>query len=124
MGNAIITERPWQHLYVDLLGPYPGPKIGHCHILIVMDQFSKFVLLKPLRQAKTRPINDFLEKEVFHLFEVPESIMSDNGAQFISNEMKALFEQYGIRHVFTAIHSPQANASTVPFSRTLFVYQI
>lgn len=51
MGDQIITERPWQHLYIDLLGPYPRSKAGNCHILIVVDQFSKFVLLKPLRKA-------------------------------------------------------------------------
>lgn len=98
MGDAIITERPWQHIYTDLLGPYPRSKSGNSHILIV-DQFSKYVLLKPLRKAITKPINSFLEKEVFHIFGVPESLMSDNGAQFISKEMKEMLDQYGVRRM-------------------------
>lgn len=38
-------------------------------------------------------------------------MLSDNGVQFKSKEMKALVGQYGVRHMFTATHSPQANAS-------------
>ena len=46
---------------------------------------------------------------MFHLFGVPESILSDNGDQ--SKEFKAKLTQYGVRHVYTAFHSPQANSS-------------
>lgn len=111
MGDQIPVERPWQRLYTDLLGPYPRSKSGNTTLLIVLDQFSKFVLLKPLRKASASEIARFLEKEVFHMFGVPESIWSDNGTQFVSKEFKDLLTCYGVEHIRTATHSPQSNAS-------------
>lgn len=111
MGSQFIVSAPWQRLYIDLLGPYPRSKSGNVSLLIVLDQFSKFVLLKPLRKATSASIVTFVESEVFHMFGVPESILSDNGVQFISEKFKTFLERYGVRHITTATHSPQANAS-------------
>lgn len=111
MGKAFATERPFQHLYMDLLGPYPRSRIGNTTIFIVLDQHSKFTWLKPMKKATARNICQYLEDEIFNMFGVPESILTDNGVQFISKDVKALMTRYGIAHVLTASHSPQANAS-------------
>ncbi|EAL58824.1 indora [Wolbachia endosymbiont of Drosophila ananassae] len=44
-------------------------------------------------------------------FGVPETIVSDNGSQFRSEAFRRLTDKYEISHSFTAVHSPQANAS-------------
>lgn len=111
MGKQIGVDRPWQRLYVDLLGPYPRSKAGNTFIFIVVDQYSRFVLLKPLRKASAAEVVRFLEQEVFHVFGVPESVWSDNGVQFVSKEFKNLTDRYGVTHIRTATHSPQSNAS-------------
>lgn len=111
MGKQVSVERPWQRLYVDLLGPYPRSKAGNTTILIVVDQYSKFVLLKPLRKATAVQVVNFLEREVFHVFGTPESVWSDNGVQFVSKEFRRLTEKYGVTHIRTASHAPQSNAS-------------
>lgn len=107
MGKAFKSERPWQRLYIDLLGPYPRSKRGHTMLLIVLDQFSKFICLHPLRKATSATIIDYLEANVFHLFSTPESILSDNGVQFVSREFKSFLERYGVKHITTATHSPK-----------------
>lgn len=111
MGKPFRTQRPFQQLFIDLLGPYPRSKSGNTFIFIVLDHYSKFVLLKPLRNATSPAIISFLEKDVFNLFGVPESILSDNGKQFISKLLANLCTVYGVRQMFTAIYSPQANSS-------------
>lgn len=80
-------------------------------LLIVLDQFTKFVVLKPLRKATATEVATFLEQQVFHLFGVPESVWSDNGAQFCSKEFRKLLARYGANHITTATHSPQSNSS-------------
>lgn len=111
MGQQIVVERPWQHIYIDLLGPYPRSKAGNVSLLIVLDKFSKFVLLKPLYKASSDRINRYLETEVFHTYGVPETILSDNGVQFRAKTFNELLFRYGVSHMRTATHSPQANAS-------------
>lgn len=111
MGQQVVVECPWQRIFIDLLGPYPRSKAGNVTLIIVLDQFSKFVLLKPIRKADASTIIRFLEAEVFHMFGVPEEVLSDNGVQFLSKDFKLFLKQHGINHMTTATHSPQANAS-------------
>ncbi len=51
MGKSLESSRPFEKLFVDFLGPYPRSKRGNTVILIVLDHYSKFVLVKPLREA-------------------------------------------------------------------------
>lgn len=111
MGQQITAERPFQFIYTDLLGPYPRSKRGNTHILVVLDKFSKFVFLHPLRKATAKEIVDYLEHQIFYLFGVPETVYSDNGVQYKSKEFTALVKRFGIKHLTSATHAPQANAS-------------
>lgn len=111
MGKQVVVGSPWQRLYIDLLGPYPRSKAGNISLVIVLDQFSKFVLLKPVRKADASTIIRFLESDVFHMFGVPEEILSDNGVQFLAKDFKSFLSKNGVSHMTTATHSPQANAS-------------
>lgn len=111
MGQQTISQRPFQRLYVDLLGPYPRSKSGHIGLLIVLDHLSKFHWLQPLRKFTSTAIKDFLQKQIFHTYGVPEFIVSDNGSQFKANDINAFFTSLGITHMYTAFYSPQSNAS-------------
>lgn len=110
MGNTGETHRCFQRLYVDFLGPYPRSKSGNIGIFVVLDHFSKFPFIHPVRKFTADAIIEYLQ-EVFLTFGVPESIVSDNGTQFKANKFNKLLSHYGISHVYTAVHSPQANAS-------------
>jgi len=111
MGKSRESSRPFQHLYVDFLGPYPRSKRGNCFLLIVLDHYSKFILLKPLRTATSGHLCEFIENQIFNRFSVPEIITTDNGNQFRAKQFQALLEKYGVHHNRTPIYSPQCNAS-------------
>ena len=111
MGAQSMSDRPFQKLYVDILGPYPRSLTGHVGILIVLDHFSKFHWLKPLKKLNSIPIIKFLEEDIFHTFGVPETLVSDNGVQFKSAGFKQLLKNYNVEHIFTPVYSPQSNAS-------------
>ena len=111
MGKFVEVDRPFQRLYIDFLGPYPRSRSGNTSLFMVLDQFSRFILLKPMRRPSANNVVEFLEHEVFSLFSVPEIIFSDNGVQFTSVLFKDLLRKYGVKHTLTPKYSPQANAS-------------
>ena len=111
MGAQSRSDRPFQRLYMDFLGPYPRSKTGHIGIFVVLDHFSKFPFLYPLKKFCTSAIIYYLETFIFHAYGVPETIVSDNGSQFKSVLFAQFLEKYGIKHIFTAIYCPQANSS-------------
>lgn len=111
MGAQQITERPFQRLYIDFMGPYPRSKDGNAFIFVCLDHFSKFVHLKAIRKATSAEVIKCLERDLFHVFGVPEVVHSDNGKQFVSVLFQEFLAKYGVRHAKTAFYSPQAHAS-------------
>lgn len=111
MGNYHVVIRPWQQLYIDLLGPYPRTKNGNKYIFIVLDKYTKYILLKPLNEANSSKIMSFLKEQVFYNFSVPEWVFSDNGKQFTSKCFEDFLKGFGVKHMYTPKYSPQANAS-------------
>lgn len=111
MGQQIMVDRPFQRIFIDLIGPYPRSKKGKTVIFIIVDQLTKFVLLKALRSGTSSSIVEFLRDEVFCVYGVPEHIQSDNGVQFTSKEFGALMSEFGVTHTRSALYSPQSNAS-------------
>ena len=111
MGEETITERPFQKIYIDFLGPYPTSRSGNAYIFIVLDHLTKYVLLKSLRKATTTNIIKFLSSEVFYKFGVPEVVHSDNGSQFRSKEFKEFLDGFGVHHMKVGVYAPQSNAS-------------
>lgn len=111
MGKPMTSDRPFQKLYMDLLGPYPRSKHGNIGLLIIVDHNTKFHFLHPLKKFTTHRICDYLENHVFYTFGVSETILNDNGSQYRSGHFKAFLTRFGVSHRCTAVYSPQANAS-------------
>ena len=111
MGSQAKSFRPFQRLYLDFIGPYPRSKSGNVAIFLVLDHYTKYPLFKALRKMSTLSVIEFLENSVFHLFGVPEIVVTDNGSQFRSSQFESFLTKYGVKHIFTAIYSPQANSS-------------
>nr|XP_043065612.1 uncharacterized protein LOC122320996 [Drosophila bipectinata] len=53
----------------------------------------------------------YMRQELFHTFGVPETVFSDNGTQFKGEAFRTLMRENRVTQIFTAVHSPQANAS-------------
>ncbi|XP_070140470.1 uncharacterized protein [Drosophila kikkawai] len=64
-----------------------------------------------MKEATTVEVVKFLTKTIFHTFGVPEIIHSDNGKQFVAKRFREMVEQYKIKHLRTAVYSPQSNAA-------------
>lgn len=109
MGQPKNPQSPWKMLSVDLVGPLPRSKGGFSYILVVLDVFSKFVLIHPLKKATADTVLKYLESDVFMIFGVPSVVICDNGSQFIANKFKKCLEDYGTRIWYTASYLPQAN---------------
>lgn len=88
MGNKPEITKCWQYISTDLIGPFPRSTLGHGFVLVVVDYFSKFNLMFPLRTATAKNVAKLIEDNVFLMFVVPEFHRSDNGGQYRSREFK------------------------------------
>lgn len=100
MGSYRNINFPFQMVSADLLGPYPRSKNGNSYLLVVVDWFTKYVLVHPLPKATTKAIVKFIENQLFLVYGVPQVFCCDNGSQFISKDFKALMEKYKVQRIF------------------------
>jgi hypothetical protein len=72
---------------------WPG---GHDYLLIAVDRFTKWIEAKPVTTADATASVNFIKGIVFR-FGVPNSILTDNGNNFTSQEFKNYCEGVGIK---------------------------
>lgn len=109
LSQTASTTRPWQLLSVDIMGPLPRTSSGHCYILSVVDVFSKFLLLFPMRKATASKVCELLENQVILLFGSPQGMIMDNGVQFRSKKVTEMLQKYKISQKHISFYHPQAN---------------
>ncbi len=93
---------PWQRVGSDLL-ELDGVK----HIVIV-DYYSRYPEVVRLSTSTSASIIQAF-KSVFSRHGIPETLVSDNGPQFVSQEFRQFADKYGFHQVTTSPHYPQAN---------------
>jgi transposase InsO family protein len=79
------------------------------YLLFCIDYVTKWVEAKALYSTNEQSVVDFLFEEMFTHFGVPWEIFTDQGIEFTSNLVKALTEQYKIRHRNSSPYHPQDN---------------
>jgi len=97
----VIT--PWQHIHIDYAGPFQNSMF-----LVVVDAHSKWLEVVPVSSTTLSSAIEVL-RDLFARFGIPEQFVSDNGAQFISEEFQAFVRSNGIRHLMTAPYHPATN---------------
>ena len=95
--------RPWMRLHVDFAGPLEGRMF-----LVVMDAHSKWLEVVPMKIATAFNTIQHL-RQLFAQFGIPESVVSDNGPQFVAEEFRKFCEMNGIRHIRVAAYHPSSN---------------
>lgn len=103
------TNKPWQLISTDLIGPFPRSTKGNQYVLVVTDYFSKFSLTFPLRKATAQVVTRHIEEDVFLVFGVPKVMLCDNGPQYRSTLFKKLADSYAVKIRYNANYHPQAN---------------
>ncbi|XP_064470023.1 uncharacterized protein K02A2.6-like [Ornithodoros turicata] len=95
-----LPARPWEVIGMDIF--YAKSR----NYLVVVDYFSKFFELAPLKKTATA---DVISKPIFARFGVPDVIRWDNGPQFASHDFKRFLSKRDIRHVTSSPYYSQGN---------------
>lgn len=110
MGAPKNINQPFQLLSLDISGPYPKSKKNNRYLLVAVDWFTKFTFIHPMKRATATEICDYVEKNIFLTFGVPQILVMDNGTQFTSKRFKDLLSKYSITHTwYNAKFHPQVN---------------
>ncbi|KAK7095401.1 hypothetical protein V1264_006813 [Littorina saxatilis] len=96
-------NRPWSRLHVDYAGPFMGKMF-----LVVIDAHSKWMDAYPMNSSTSAATIEKL-RQSFAIHGLPETLVSDNGPCFTSEEFEEFMHRNGIKHIKSAPYHPSTN---------------
>lgn len=88
---------PLERVHLDFLGPLPKTERGNEHVLMIVDQFTKWVECIPLPSQSAEITAQAVVNDFFSRFGYPFQIMSDQGRNFESK----LFALCEAMHIYS-----------------------
>ncbi len=111
MGLRKFPNVPLEVVSIDFLVDLPQTRRGNKHILVVNDQFSKYIQLYPIKDrtalTAARCMVDYLMK-----FGLPYKLFSDQDPAFESELFQCLMKELGVKKLRTTSYNPQNNGLT------------
>jgi len=105
--QPILTRRPMEMIHCDLIGPLIVSN-NNKYILVIVDNFSRFVTLRPIPDKTSSSVVQGL-LEFIGIFGLPKIIMSDRGTEFRNNMNILLCKALNVQRRFTSSYHPQSN---------------
>ena len=93
---------------LDLVGPLKRAPGGFTHLLVAMDKFTKWIEARPITVIKSEQAMLFFT-DIIHRFGVPNSIITDNGTQFMGKKFLWFCDNHHICVDWAAIAHPHVN---------------
>ena len=119
LGTVPLIDTPFKRVAVDLVGPmFPVTDRGNRYILTLVDYATRYPEATALKNIDTETVAEALVT-VFSRTGVPEEILSDQGAQFMSNIMKEVSRLLSVKQLTTTPYHPQCNGLVERFNGTL-----
>lgn len=106
------TAGPWSRIHIDFAGPIQGN-----HFLLIVDSYSKWIEVYRTKNATTNFTINCL-RDTFCRFGLIDTLVSDNGRQFTSDEFKQFTERNGIKHILNAPGHPSTNGQAEVYVKT------
>ena len=111
---STLTGVPFNRWSIDFVGPLPTSDNGNSYILTAKDCFTRWIEAFPTSDMTAATVARLLHKEIFCRYGIPEHIHSDQGTQFTSEKMRAVYDALGIHGTHTPAYNPKSN----PVERT------
>ncbi|XP_016566928.1 uncharacterized protein K02A2.6-like [Capsicum annuum] len=97
---------------IDVIGPIePLASNGNRFILVAIGYFTKWVEASTHKAITKKVVADFVRNNLVYRFGIPESIITDNGANLNSDLMREICESFNISYRNSRAYRPQMNGA-------------
>ena len=90
--------------------------------MVIVDAFTHYVALNPVPHCNAYYAYTTLYEHWIAKFGLPEILVTDNGTEFINNEIITLCHLYNIKHKPRTSHAPWTNGLVEGMNRSLQEY--
>lgn len=104
---------------IDLLGPLPKTRNEDQFIIVITDRYSKLTSSVPISMTTAPYIASVMLNHCIIPYEIPNSILYDNGPQFVAELWKNTCHILGFRLKTTTAYHPQTNVQAKHYNGTI-----
>jgi len=79
------------------------------YLIVAIEYFTNWVEAEPTAQITTHKVQHFVWKNIVCSFGILRHLVSDNGTQFVSQQLCKLCSELGIKQIFSLVEHPQMN---------------
>ena len=99
--NPLSSPWPFTQWGLDIVGPFPKVLGNKKYLLVGTNYFTKWVKAKLLANIRDVDVKRFIRKNIVTRFEVPHTLISDNGLQFDSKAFRQYCSDLGIKNRYS-----------------------
>ncbi|KAK3088259.1 hypothetical protein FSP39_016699 [Pinctada imbricata] len=114
-----VAGAPLDRIATDILGPFPVTESGNKYVLVVMDQFTKFVEAYAIPDQTAETVANKIVFDFISRYGVPLELHSDQGSNFESRLFQEACRLLEIHKTRTAPFHPASNGMVERFNQTL-----
>ena len=107
--NPLSSPWPFAQWGLDIVSPFPKTARNKRYLLVDTDYFTKWVEAESLANIRDADAKKFIWRNIVTRFEVPQTLISDNGLQFDSKAFKRYYCELGIANRYLTPTYPQGN---------------
>ena len=107
--GQIESTSPWDILSIAVMGPFVSNRRGERYVLSIIDCFTKYLILVPLKDRTASTVSKALYERVIVDFGCPRKILSDRGTELAGRIWTDLMDLLWVQRVLTSPYYPQGN---------------
>ena len=122
MQISDTPSKPFEKVYLDIVGPLPETASGNKYILTFEDDLTKFMECVPLQNMEATTVAKAFVERIICRLSIPEKLITDQGTNFQSQLFRECCKLLKIKKIATTAYHPQSNGSLERSHRPLADY--
>jgi transposase InsO family protein len=116
------SSRPFEKIFLDIVGPLITTVSGNTYILTMQDDLTKYSLGVPIPNHQANTVAEAFVVHFVCVHGIPDTILTDQGTDFLSKTFTEMCKLLKINKINTSPFHPQTNGSLERSHRTLAEY--
>ncbi len=110
----------FQRIGIDIVGLLTITKKGNRYIVIAMDYFTKWLIVKTIKEATAKTVSKFIYEKIICEHGCPQVLQSDQETHFVNKVIQDLSKKFRIKHRLSIPYHLQTNSLIERFNQTLY----